>query len=190
MSNRTPHIQSSGTYFHIYNRGVNRNTIFFEEENYRFFLQRMNEYNIPELDILAYCLMPNHFHLIVQQHTPEAISHYMGRLCKSYVHAVNNRFNRTGHLFEGKYKIKEIDSIEYLLHLSRYIHLNPVRAQLVKGAKEWKYSSYEMYVNAMGRNSFLKPLTVLQEFNERNNYVDFVEMYKPADKEKIVSVLF
>ncbi len=68
--------------------------------------------------------------------------------------------------------------------------MNPVRAQLVKGAKEWKYSSYEMYVNAMGRNSFLKPLTVLQEFNERNNYVDFVEMYKPADKEKIVSVLF
>lgn len=190
MSNRTPLIQSSGSYFHIYNRGVNRNTIFFEEENYRFFIQRMSDYSMPELDIIAYCLMPNHFHLIVHQHTPEAVSHFMGRLCKSYVHAVNKRYNRTGHMFEGKYKMKEIDSVEYLLHLSRYIHLNPVRAQLVKEAKEWGFSSYHSFEDLNFCEDFLRPNVVLQEFKGINNYREFVEMYLPADREKIVSVVF
>ncbi len=190
MSKRTPHIQSFDTYFHIYNRGVNRNTVFFDDENYRFFIQRMSEYLTPELDVIAYCLMPNHFHFLVQQHQPEAISTFMGRISKSYVQAVNMRFNRTGHLFEGKYKINEIDTVQYLVHLSSYIHLNPVRAGLVNEVKDWRFRSYKAYAEKNENEGLVKPNVVLQEFDENNSYSKFVETYQPNNRETVKSFLF
>ncbi len=190
MSKRTPHIQSSGTFFHIYNRGVDRNTIFFDESNYWFFIKRLKEYAISEIDVVAYCLMPNHFHLLVHQHKPKAVSAYIGRVCKSYVHAINKQRARTGHLFEGKYKIKAIDSVQYLLHLSRYIHLNPVRASLVDKGEEWKFSSYQSYIMQGASEDHIKTNVVLQEFNGRSDYKDFVESYQSSDKLFINSVLF
>ena len=191
MSNKTSFIQSSGTYLHVYNRGVNREPLFFDSDNYYFFLQRLNDY-LPDsgISIIAYCLMPNHFHLLVHQHRSEAISRYVGRVCKSYVQAINKRKNRTGHLFENKYKAKLIDDVAYLLHLSRYIHLNPVRAGLVEKVGDWPYSSYESFIDRNDSSVCVEPQVILQEFKEPSEYRDFIESYRQGDKEKILKYLF
>jgi len=134
--------------------------------------------------------MPNHFHLIIQQLETEAISKYIGRVCKSYARAINKRFDRTGHLFEGKYKMKPIEEVSYLLHLSRYIHLNPVRANLVEKGDLWMYSSYRGFLNPGCASVTIHPRIVLQEFKNPFDYKEFVESYTPSDRDKIANFLF
>ncbi len=190
MSNKTNHIQSSNEYFHIYNRGVNRGTVFFSENNYSFFLARMGKYlDKNKVKVVAFCLMPNHFHMILQQIEVSGISQYLKSVCNSYVKAVNKEQNRSGHLLEGKYKIKKITDDEYLLHLSRYIHLNPVRAGLAGNALLWKFSSYSEYVNH-SRFPFVSPEVVLSQFKDVSEYQEFVDNYQPAEKLKISDFLF
>jgi putative transposase len=119
MSEKTKYILSEGEYFHVYNRGVNRGEIFFSERNYRYFVQRIETLLDPAtVEIVSFCLMPNHFHFICFQKQQSGISGFMKDLCNGYGKAVNLERSRTGHLFEGKYKIKLIDSNEYLLHLT------------------------------------------------------------------------
>ena len=119
-------------YYHLYNRGVNRALIFFQDDNYAFFLRQLREYiTSKDACLLAYVLMPNHYHLLIQAQTDD-LSHAMQLLGISYTKAINRRFKRVGPLFQGAFRAKEVDSDEYLLHLSRYLHLNPVRAGLVR----------------------------------------------------------
>ena len=191
MTKKTSHIQSVGGYFHIYNRGVNRQQIFFYDDNYMFFLSRMSVYHTDSgIDILAYCLMPNHFHLLLRQNEPGAVSQFLGRVCKSYAQAINKRLNRTGHLFEGKYKSKVIDDTIYLHHLSRYIHRNPVRAKLAIDPLGWKYSSYSFYITQKSMDVPVNSQPVLQQFKDSRDYRDFVESYTADDKQKIDKYLF
>ena len=125
-------------FYHIYNRGNNKGRIFFELENYHFFLRQFFKYfPSPSAEIHAFCLMPNHFHFLVRFLEVTDISTRMKYFGISYAKAINSRFQRTGHLFEGRFKIKYVDSDEYLLHLSRYIHLNPLLAKLVLKAEDW-----------------------------------------------------
>jgi hypothetical protein len=93
--------------------------------------------------------MPNHYHFILRVVTPH-LSHAMQRFGFSYTKSINKRKNRTGNLFQGAFQAKRIDSEEYLLHLSRYVHLNPVRAKLVHSAEAWEFSSYREYVGLRG----------------------------------------
>jgi REP element-mobilizing transposase RayT len=191
MTKKTPHIQSIGEYFHIYNRGVNRSTLFFDDDNYLFFLNRLSAYHTnSEIDIVAFCLMPNHIHLLLRQNEPGAISQYMGRVCKSYAQAINKRMSRSGHLFEGKYKSKLIDDISYLNHLSRYIHRNPVRAKLVMEPSEWKYSSYYVYLTQKTMGVPVNSQLILQYFKDGDDYKDFVESYTADERQKIEKYLF
>ncbi len=185
-----------GGYYHIYNRGVNRGKIFFEQENYRFFLRRMKEYLQPEsVEVIAYCLMPNHFHLIVCPQT-ENFSDNMGLFAMSYAKAVNSRYRRVGPLFQGRFQAKWIGKNEYLLHLSRYIHINPVIGKLVKKAEEWNFSSYCDYIG-LREDSFLRPAIVLEQFsmpvndqqNQMKAYKEFVEEYADEDIERIKHLL-
>jgi len=191
MSNKTKNLHLPGNYFHVYNRGINRQRIFFEYDNYTFFLKRLNDY-LPDshISIIAYCLMPNHFHLLLHQEEADSLSNYMARACKSYAQAVNKRFNRTGHLFEGKYKIKLIDDVLYLVHLSRYIHLNPVRAGLVDKPWEWEFSSYRAYLDSDYSMTRIHQEVILEEFNGQEDYKDFVESYNPRDKKIISKYIF
>lgn len=137
----------AGGYYHLYNRGVNRGRIFFERENYRFFLQGLRRYlGVPdETVVVAYCLMPTHFHLVVRPET-DLLSRQMQRFGISYSKAINRRFERVGPLFQGNFGAKAIDRDEYLVHLSRYVHRNPVAAGLVSDPAEWEFSSYRDYV--------------------------------------------
>lgn len=190
MSQKTAHLLSIGEYFHIYNRGVDRNQIFFEEENYEFFIRRIDKYFDPsKLTLLVFCLMPNHFHFIIRQDNPNALSEFMGNLCKSYAKAVNNRLDRSGHLFESKYKLKHIDEEKYLLHLSRYIHLNPVAAGLVTSPAQWQFSSYGSYCGSHGL-AFVSTKEILSLTKGSENYVEYVSGYKREDRKVIAKYLF
>ena len=187
----------AGTYYHIFNRGNNRQTIFFERENYMFFLDRIREYLlelIPDADssedgqiaattIVSYCLMPNHFHLLVCPHDSD-LSNRMQRLSISYTKAINKRYQRVGALFQGPFQAIPVQTEEYLLHLSRYLHLNPVFAGLVHRAEDWPFSSYRDYLG-LRQGTLVRPEVVLSQFPSRRAYQEFVEAYRPVDGKRI-----
>ncbi|WP_287706938.1 MULTISPECIES: transposase [unclassified Microcystis] len=134
-----------GQYYHIYNRGNNRQDIFFERENYLFFLRLVRKYLLETLDVIAYCLMPNHYHLLIQLKKAE-LSAAMQAFSLSYTKAINRRYGRVGSLFQGRFQAILVNDTEYLLNLSRYIHCNPVKAGLVSQPQEWEFSSFREYV--------------------------------------------
>jgi len=188
----------AGEYYHLYNRGNNRERIFFERENYLFFLRRLRKYVVPILDVVAYCLMPTHYHLLVGvKQTSEVgetsevspVSKAMMRFSVSYTKAMNKRYDRVGTLFQGAFRAKHVDGDNYLVHLSRYIHLNPVIAGLVGRPEEWEFSSYPEYIGI--RNGTLPaPEIVLSQFPSPEAYREFVESYIPSEREIIADLLF
>ena len=97
------------------------------------------------VQIIAYCLMPTHLHLILKQLTDSGISNYMGNILNSYTHYFNKKHGRKGPLWESKFKNVLVDNDEQLIHLTRYIHLNPVIAFLVDKPEQWIFSSYKEY---------------------------------------------
>lgn len=164
-----------GHYYHVYNRGVNRQPICFSEENRVFFIKRLRYYCRPELvDVVAYCLMPTHYHLLVYLKTDVFSKRVMQPFGVSYTKAINCQQNRVGPLFQGPFKAKLVDQEAYLIHLTRYIHLNPVSAGLVRSPDEWSYSSYRDYIGQR-QGTFPYPDVVLAEFASREGYQEFVE---------------
>ena len=166
-----------GHYYHLYNRGVNRGPIFFCQENWAFFIQRMRHYFKPELvQIIAYALMPTHYHILLLTHISKLSEMVMQPFATSYVKAVNRQQNRVGPLFQGPFRSKLVDNDEYLSHLTRYIHLNPVVADHVKSPSEWPYSSYRDYIGL--RNGTLAHSDiVLRRFPAPSDYQAFVEQH-------------
>jgi len=149
-------------FYHIYNRGVNREVIFFDEENYKFFIRNIDRYLTPVLDIIAYCLMPTHYHLLVcvkktTEHGHSQITKAIRKFSISYTKAINKRYNRVGPLFQGSYQAKLINGINHSRRIIPYIHENPVHAGLVNDAIEWKYSSARIY-EKIDDQGFTKPL--------------------------------
>lgn len=148
-----------GEIYHIYNRGNNKQTIFFKEENYLYFLEKIRKYIYPNCDILAWCLMPNHFHFLIYandksceliKEIPLPVSNLVEgfRLAlSSYSKAINVQEHRTGNLFQQKTKSKSVytDKEDYSLTAFHYIHQNPVKAGLVKKLQDWEFSSFKDY---------------------------------------------
>jgi len=175
MSKRTEYRAAEGEYFHVYNRGVKKSDIFDSRENYSFFLTKLSTVAIPsELEVICFCLMPNHFHFILKQNAGEGISEFMKALCNSYAKALNTQRRSSGHVFESKYKIKLIDSEDYLIWLSRYVHRNPKEAGLVGRCLDWDYSSFRDYVQKK-RYPFLSADVVLAQFPSPECYRRYVE---------------
>ncbi|MCL5994820.1 MAG: transposase [Chloroflexi bacterium] len=171
-----------GSYYHLYNRGNNREAIFFEQENYSYFLREIREYLCPHVDVVAYVLMPNHYHLLVYLKS-NALSDAMHAFTVSYTKAVNKRHSRVGALFQGRFQAIIVDKDKYLTHLSRYIHLNPLKAGLVAKAENWEFSSYRDYLG-MRNGTLPKPDPVLAQFPSPDAYRQFVEDYA-ADEDAI-----
>lgn len=151
-------------YYHIYNRGNNRQNIFIEKKNYYYFLQKIEDAFKDKVDLVCYCFMPNHYHLIVISKEDDAIPKAMQKIATGYSRAKNKAYQKSGHLFEGVYKAKLIPNNEYLLHLSRYIHHNPLKANLVNNLEDWQFSSYLDYIGKR-ENSFLKKDIILDQFD-------------------------
>jgi putative transposase len=141
---------SGGEFYHVYNRGTDKRAIYLDKSDYKRFIEllylsnsshsfvvrdiyRNNEsiYEYDRGDLLvaigAYCLMPNHFHILVTPLVENGISKFMNKLCTSYSMYFNKKYNRTGALFQGKFKAEHADRDEYLKYLYAYIHLNPVK---------------------------------------------------------------
>jgi putative transposase len=133
----------SGNIYHIYNRGVNKMPIFVNPGNYTYLLRKVKQL-LTELPIaiLAYCLMPTHYHFVLRQDGDIPISIFIQRLFQTYTQAFNKQQKRKGPLFEGRFRHVRVDRDEYVTHLCRYVHLNPVAAGLVSSPEEWPYSNY------------------------------------------------
>ena len=162
-------------YYHVYNRGVDGNSIFFKEKNWDYFLRRWRKYCLPEFaETIAYSLMPTHYHFLLYIKAEDFGHKVMHPFVMSYAKAVNKQEGRSGHLFQGPFQAKLVDTEAYLSHLTRYIHLNPVEAGYVEHPSEWEYSSYLEYAGL--RNGTLPKMgVVLENFNDRADYVAFVE---------------
>ena len=166
-----------GYYYHIFNRGVNKENIFFNEDNYIYLLRKMkasrHKYGAK---ILAYCLMPNHYHLLVRQETNRPLSNWIQAMFNGYVQGVNKEQGRTGTLFEGAAKHILVDDEAYLIHLVRYIHYNPVNAHLVRQPEDWQYSNYAEWIGI--RNGTLVDRKFIRNYFPRpDDYRRFMENY-------------
>lgn len=187
-----------GNYYHVYNRGNGRQEVFLEEQDYSFFLRRLKENIVPEkvpfslrrapspggyirkqlppqvFTLICYCLMPNHFHLLIRQNAELPLSKLVLKVCTSYSKYFNRKYDRVGHLFQDQYKsvLVEIDS--QLLWLSAYIHQNPKVAGLVGDLKDYPWSSYLDYVGQRGGTLCNKEV-VLNQFKSPDDYRTFVE---------------
>jgi REP element-mobilizing transposase RayT len=177
-----------GEYYHIYNRGAGKGIIFFIPEHWRYFLRQMKNYFLPEYaEIIAYCLMPNHYHMMIYVKHEDFGNNVMMPLALSYTKSINHEMGRTGHLFQGPYQAKHIETTSQLIHLSRYIHLNPVKAGFVDKPEDWIYSSYREFVGL--RDGMLpNPNIVLSDFLDGQDYRNYVET--PQEDEKLGSILF
>ena len=116
-----------GDYYHIYNRAVAKNLLFIDKKNYWFIISKVKKYLLDSTDILAYCLMPNHYHFLVKL-TQLSLPRSMQRLAMSYTASFNKVYQRSGHLFQGRYQLRFISKLDYLVQAVNYIHLNPCRA--------------------------------------------------------------
>ncbi len=140
-------ISSTGIY-HIIQRGVNRQVIFHEEEDFERFISTLLRFKLEcNLEIMGYCLMSNHIHLLVRDNLElSAVSAFIKKVSSSYVYWYNMKYERTGHLFEERFKSEVVEDERYLLTVIRYIHQNPVKAGLVGQIMDYKWSSYKSYL--------------------------------------------
>ena len=198
-------ILASNEYYHIFNRSLNNFLIFKNKLDAKRFLAGVSYYLNPEppvkfstylknkntydlkfekplIKIIAYCIMPSHFHFICQQNQPNGITIYFQKLTNSYSHYFNTKRERRGPLFEGPFKAKRIESEEQLIHLSRYIHLNPVTAYLVEQPEDYHYSSYPAYLKKE-KSSFVNPEVILSSFQSIQDYEKFVLARKEYQRE-------
>lgn len=184
------------TYYHLYNRGCNKEPVFFKDDHYLFLLRKIKnscpKYN---LRIIAYCLMPNHYHLMVGAPFEELeepsegfrsaiISKFIQKVFNSYVQAVNFEMKRKGTLFESKYKSIRIDKEEYLLQLVRYIHLNPVLAGLCAQPEDWEYSNCKEWLGIRQGILFDRDFfdTFFQTFDQYREFLYAYKDYKMMQK--------
>jgi REP element-mobilizing transposase RayT len=172
-----------GHYYHIYNRGNNRENIFFEERNYCYFLQLYQKYILPVCDTFAYCLMRNHFHILVrvlekqtcqvsetwQVLEPRYVSLQFSNLFNSYAKAMNTAYQRTGSLFQKPFNRIEVDSDRYFAQLIHYIHFNPQKHGFVDDFRQYPFSSYQAIVSDKPTN--VRKDEVLQWFQGKDYFV-------------------
>jgi REP element-mobilizing transposase RayT len=169
-------------YYHIYNRGANRADIFLNDRDYIFLLKQLKDH-IKEFDItmIVYCLMSNHYHFILRQNGLAKISDFMQAVFYIYSSAFNTIHKRSGTLFEGPFRAILIDKTEYLLHLCRYIHRNPLEAGIVVRPEQWQYSNYPEFIGT--RNGDLVDREfVKMNFGSPEEYQEFVMNYVPPEK--------
>lgn len=179
--------QVSDSYYHIYARGINKQKLFMNNAGYFYFIKLFERYLSKEpsismtgeiyphylnrVHVLAYCLMSNHFHLLIYQTEIPYMEKFMRSLMTSYSRYFNLKYKRTGPVFESCHKAVRIENNSYLQHVSRYIHLNP------KFWEGYRYSSMRYY--AHGSEPFwLRSDKILEQFKSRDEYIEFVSKYK------------
>ena len=169
--------------YHIYNRGNNKQTIFFNRDNYLYFLNKVKKYIAPNCDILSWCLMPNHFHFLIHanlntvkpvKESPikiNALTEGFRLLLSSYTQGINKQNNRTGNLFQQKTKFKCVsdENTNYGYTVFQYTHQNPFKAKLVTKLEDWEFSSFVDYAGLRnGKLCNIELATLLFDLNKNN----------------------
>lgn len=186
-----------GQFYHIYNRGSEKREIFSQPRDYSRFQKTFYYYQFlgpkpsfskfsksdlnsfkahPDkkiVDVVCYCLMPNHFHFLLRQLKENGISTFISQLSNSYTKYFNTKYKRVGPLLQGAFKAVLVESEEQLVHLSRYIHLNPVVSGLIKNLDHYQWSSYQEYIN--GQKFYCSYEEVLSLYSSTKDYQEFVE---------------
>ncbi len=170
-----------GNFYHIFNRGNNRENLFYKQDNYIYFLRKYDFYLNDYLDTFAYCLLPNHFHLLVKIkneedlpdfENPEGISGTVSKqfsnFFNAYAKSINKQENRIGSLFQKNFKRILVGNQKYLINLTYYIHANPQIHGLIDDFKNWPFSSYGKIATA--KKSHLKKEEVLDWFGSAEEY--------------------
>jgi putative transposase len=138
----------SGCYYHIYGRGHHKDAIFRDNGDRRYFLSKLDEFCERDgITVVAYCLLDNHFHLLLRQDAHLSISVMMRSLLAGFVRAYNKKHGTAGVLFQGRFQAKLVHDEDYLVHLSRYIHLNP---HPFANYRTYPWSSYREYIGKPG----------------------------------------
>ncbi|MGK7370673.1 MAG: transposase [Candidatus Halalkalibacterium sp. M3_1C_030] len=164
----------SNQYYHLYNRSNAREPIFKTHENYLYFLESFRNRFKSKLDVIAYCLMPTHFHFLIYVNTLKIdyLKNQIGIQLSSYTKAFNNKFSRNGSLFQQHTKTKHIDDDSHLLTLVSYIHQNPIRANLVEHLEDWPYSSYRDLAG-LRMGTFLNKNLIQSLFISEEEFIKF-----------------
>lgn len=206
----TPFVNDN--FYHVFNRGVEKRKIFISDQDYQRFIQTLYYYqfegpkprfsnhnrfkikdfsNNPKIvEIICYCLMPNHFHLLLKQVKEKGIQEFLSKVSNSYTKYFNTKNNRVGPLFQGQFKAVAVESDEQLLHLSRYIHLNPYVSELTKDWENFPFSSFAEFTSS-SNNSICVKEYILDFYKNPKDYKNFVKDYASyaKDLEKIKHLL-
>lgn len=182
-----PRIYLKGNFYHVVTRGNNQQTVFLQDQDFQRYLLRIEEYvEKYSTEAVAYALMKNHIHLLLRQPSDLPISKFMQALTIGYTMYFNLKYKRTGHLFQGRFHFSLIDSDEYLVHLSRYIHLNPIAIKIVERAEDYPWSSYRDYLG-LHQTPWVKSNYILNFFKKsdpQKDYKEFVESQIPESIER------
>ena len=157
-------------YYHIFNRGNNHELLFYKEFNYSYFLKKYDKYLSEHVSTFAYCLMPNHFHLLIKTKT-DSVSKQLRKLFQSYALSINKQENRTGSFFTKPFRRIAIEDDEYLKWLMFYIHYNPEKHKFSGDFRNYKYSSYQSLINDKETNLSRKEL--FEWFGGREEFIEF-----------------
>src|SRR3989339_69624 len=206
MNNRDYKKFLPGNVFHVYNRGNNKEKIFFDKQDYKAFLFRLglclgfveeelnkekliamphSRIRITETDknnfkLHAFSLIPNHFHFLIEQIGDIPISKLISKICTSYVKYINKKHKRVGHIFQDQFKAVLIENNPQLMWTSAYIHMNAVKDRLVKHPSEYKWSSYSDYASDRNLPIVTKEL-LLGTFGDKKNFIEQTLIYDVKD---------
>jgi len=176
----------AGHFYHLYNRAVGNDLLFYQKKNYDYFLEKFHELVDDCLDIYAYCLLPNHFHFLI--FIPEAItdtgivSEKFRRLFLGYSQAINKQQARKGTLLMRPFKRKKVYNDDYLTALIGYIHLNPVHHNLANNFRNYPWSSYSILVSDTATN--LKREEIMNWFGSKEAFIRYHEKEMPTKRHK------
>jgi len=201
MNKRDYKESAPGEIYHVYNRGVANENIFIDQEDYSFFTYRLRQNLFPDeeleysktriavlppksFSLLGYCLMPNHFHLLIRQNGKISTSTLLLKVLTSYSKFYNKRHGRIGHLFQDRFKQVHVSDDRYLTWLSAYIHQNPKVAGLVNDPAKYKWSSYLDYITQTHGSIITGQDIILGQFKNKSDYKGFVESSYKIIKEK------
>ena len=189
MMPRMARKRSESGIYHVILRGINRQEIFYDETDYRYFIDVLREIKSGEAyELHAYCLMGNHVHLLIQEKTKDLIS-VMKRLGIRYAFWYNKRYKRVGHVFQDRYRSEPVEDDAYFLTVARYIHQNPLKAGLVQTMEQYPWSSYREYCSKQSMGvadcrllfGMFDGIEAFKRYMEEESEIKVLE-YEKADK--------
>lgn len=181
-------------FYHVFNRGVAKMQIFNNFYDYNRFLKTILYYSIDSnkpkfsifasttslldktkktVDIICYCLMPNHFHFLLRQIKDGGITEFISKISNSYTKYFNTKNKRVGPLLQGEFKAVHVETNEQLIHLNRYLHLNPLVGYIAKDLEDYPWSSFKEYINQTKEKICTKEI-VMEQFKDIEEYKQFV----------------